>query len=124
AERPVHQGGWPRGGSAERFEAPRVGGAARLWRRGGNLPAPAFPRRGKRERGRFKFLAAGQWPRRYARKSACSRLPLQVLTATQKPEFPKWIGRTYGAMAPVLDPTDHRHLHNRDAGGGWYHPMP
>src|SRR5437870_11875719 len=52
------------------------------------FPAPAFPRRGKRERGRFKFLAAGQWPRRYARKSACSRLPLQVLTATQKPEFP------------------------------------
>ena len=27
-------------------------------RRGGNPPAPAFPRRGKRERGRPKFLAA------------------------------------------------------------------
>ena len=28
-------------------------------RRGGNPPAPAFPRRGKRERGRSDFLAAG-----------------------------------------------------------------
>src|SRR5207249_1738027 len=59
-------GAWPRpargdtqgGGLAERFKTPLVGGAARLWRRGGNPPAPAFPRRGKRERGRFKFLAA------------------------------------------------------------------
>src|SRR6266704_1338934 len=47
------EGGCTRGVSAERFETPLVGGAARLWRRGGNPPAPAFPRRGKRESGIF-----------------------------------------------------------------------
>src|SRR6266516_1390246 len=36
-------GGCTRGVSAERFETPLVGGAARLWRRGGNLPRPGFP---------------------------------------------------------------------------------
>src|SRR5271157_3742966 len=46
-------GGMHKGGAA-----PLVGGAARFWRRGGNPPAPAFPRRGKRERGASKFLAA------------------------------------------------------------------
>src|SRR5215467_10752543 len=63
-------GGCARGGSAERFETPLAGGAAASmcasafgWhiacqRRGGNPPAPAFPRRGKRERGRSDFLAA------------------------------------------------------------------
>ena len=55
---PCTAGGCTRGVSAERLETPLVGGAARFWRRGGNPPAPAFPRRGKRERGRFKFLAA------------------------------------------------------------------
>src|SRR5712671_2075929 len=49
-------GGCTRGVSAERFETPLVGGAARLWRLGGNPPAPAFPRRGKRERGSFNSL--------------------------------------------------------------------
>ena len=45
-----------------------MGASAFCWRaacqrRGGNPPAPAFPRRGKRERGR-SFLAAGSscWP--------------------------------------------------------------
>ena len=63
-------GGCARGVSAERFETPLAGGAAALmcasafcWhtacqRRGGNPPAPAFPRRGKRERGSSDFLAA------------------------------------------------------------------
>ena len=63
-------GGCARGVSAERFETPLAGGAAASmcasafgWhiacqRRGGNPPAPAFPRRGKRERGRSDFLAA------------------------------------------------------------------
>src|SRR6266851_3195556 len=46
-----NQGGCTRGVSAERLETPLVGGAARFWRRGGNPPAPAFPHRGKRERG-------------------------------------------------------------------------
>ena len=56
-------GGMHKGVSAERFETPFVGGAACLWRRGGNPPAPAFPRRGKRERGRSNFLAAaGNYP--------------------------------------------------------------
>ena len=63
-------GGCARGVSAERFETPLAGGAAASmcasafgWhiacqRCGGNPPAPAFPRRGKRERGRSDFLAA------------------------------------------------------------------
>src|SRR5262249_42185507 len=66
-------GGCARGVSAERFETPLAGGAAAPMRasavcwhaacqgRGGNPPAPAFPR-GKRERGRSDFLAAaGIW---------------------------------------------------------------
>src|ERR1035437_3815055 len=68
---PAQPGGCTRGVSAERFETPLVGGAARLWRRGGNPPAPAFPRRGKRERGTFKFLAA-----------AGNLLPLRVRPAS------------------------------------------
>ena len=76
------KGGCTRGVSAERFETPLVGGAACGMRAsavrksprvdilppalarslpasvGGTRPAPAFPRRGKRERGRFQFLAA------------------------------------------------------------------
>src|ERR1035441_1307746 len=63
-------GGSTRGVSAERFETPLVGGAAWFWRRGGNPPAPACPRRGKRERGGFKFLAAaGHYHRGYPLKS-------------------------------------------------------
>jgi hypothetical protein len=50
-------GGCTRGVSAERFETPLVGGAARFWRRGGNPPAPAFPQRGKRERGALRARA-------------------------------------------------------------------
>jgi hypothetical protein len=64
-------GGCARGVSAECFETPLAGGAAAsmcasafCWRaacqrRGGNPPAPAFPRRGKRERGSSTFTAAG-----------------------------------------------------------------
>jgi len=63
-------GGMHKGGSAERFETPlwgelaaSMGASAFCWRaacqrRGGNPPAPAFPRRGKRERGSSDFLAA------------------------------------------------------------------
>jgi hypothetical protein len=63
-------GGCARGVSAERFETPLAGGAAApmrasafCWRAacqrlGGNPPAPAFPRWGKRERGRSDFRAA------------------------------------------------------------------
>jgi len=63
-------GGCARGVSAERFETPLAGGAAAsmrasafCWRAacqrlGGNPPAPAFPRRGKRERGCSDFLVA------------------------------------------------------------------
>src|SRR2546427_711981 len=48
------QGGFQRSGLNPLLwgEPPVLGGV------GGNPPAPAFPRRGKRERGRFKFLAA------------------------------------------------------------------
>src|SRR6266478_4343297 len=48
---PPAEGGCTRGVSAKRFEPPLVGGAARLWRRGGNPPAPAFPRRGETGKG-------------------------------------------------------------------------
>jgi len=66
----VPSGGCARGVSAQCFETPLAGGAAAAmgasavcWRtacqrRGGNPPAPAFPWRGKRERGRLDFLAA------------------------------------------------------------------
>src|SRR5712691_8801250 len=87
---PGSQGGSTRGVSAERFETPLVGGAACLWRRGGNPPAPAFPRRGKRERGRSNFLAAAGICSRVTLDAALSRPTPQVLMATQKPEFPAW----------------------------------
>jgi hypothetical protein len=35
-----------------------VGGAARFWRRGGNLPRPGLPPEGETGKGEFKFLAA------------------------------------------------------------------
>ena len=66
----AHRGDRARGVSAERFGTPLAGGAAApmrasafCWRAacqrlGGNPPTPAFPRRGKRERGRSDFLAA------------------------------------------------------------------
>ena len=56
-------GGCTRGVSAERFEIPLVGGAARLWRRGGNLPAPAFPPEGETGKGETQFLAAAGYYR-------------------------------------------------------------
>src|ERR1017187_7548890 len=83
-------GGSTRGVSAERFETPLVGGAAWFWRRGGNPPAPACPRRGKRERGGIQIpccrrrLPPGLPPEVALRRS----LP-KVFTATRKPEFPK-----------------------------------
>src|SRR6266704_1507682 len=83
------EGGCTRGVSAERFETPLVGGAARFWRRGGNPPAPAFPRRGKRERGSQNSLLPQAIASALLRQeSASTRLPPQVLTATRKPEFP------------------------------------
>jgi hypothetical protein len=84
-------GGCARGVSAERFETPLAGGAAAplcasafCWhtacqRLGGNPPAPAFPRRGKRERGCSDFLAAAgssRWHRASAGHAAgllCAR---------------------------------------------------
>src|ERR1035441_2007675 len=85
-------GGSTRGVSAERFETPLVGGAAWFWRRGGNPPAPACPRRGKRERGGIQIpccrrrLPPGLPPEVALRRS----LP-QVFTATRKPEFPFFV---------------------------------
>jgi hypothetical protein len=67
--------------SAERFETPLVGGAARLWRRGGNPPAPTFPQRGKRERGDSNSLLP--------QAIFCpAHLCRQLLASTQMPEFP------------------------------------
>src|ERR1035437_8611692 len=95
---PAQPGGCTRGGSAERFETPLVGGAARLWRRGGNPPAPAFPRRGKRERGGFKSLAAAGDPPAGYPEVALHRSPPQVLIATRKPEFPEIYARPANAI--------------------------
>src|SRR5712691_3947391 len=78
---PGSRGGSTRGVSAERFETPLVGGAARLWRRGGNPPAPAFPRRGKRERGRSNFLAAA---------GICSRVTPGCRPLAPYPRKPLW----------------------------------
>src|SRR6266568_3013739 len=82
------EGGCTRGVSAERFETPLVGRAACFWRRGGNPPAPAFPRRGKRERGRSNLLAAAGICLRITPEYRPLTPSPQALTATQKPEFP------------------------------------
>src|SRR5882724_6971803 len=73
------EGGCTRGVSAERFETPLVGRAACFWRRGGNPPAPAFPRRGKRERGRSNLLAAAGICLHYARMPPACALPCKSL---------------------------------------------
>src|SRR5437667_3865840 len=92
------EGGCTRGVSAERFETPLVGRAACFWRRGGNPPAPAFPRRGKRERGRSNLLAAAGICLRITPEYRPLTPSPQALTATQKPEFPQkkpvndWLG--------------------------------
>src|SRR5260370_24765936 len=90
---PPSGGGCTRGVSAERFETPLVGRAACFWRRGGNPPAPAFPRRGKRERGRSNLLAAAGICLRITPEYRPLTPSPQALTATQKPEFPpqKWL---------------------------------
>jgi hypothetical protein len=93
-------GGCARGVSAERFETPLVGGAAApmrasafCWRAacqrlGGNPPAPAFPQRGKRERGSSDFLAAAgtsRWRSENARHAAgllCARSSSTFLSIT------------------------------------------
>ncbi len=85
------EGGCTRGVSAERFETPLVGRAACFWRRGGNPPAPAFPRRGKRERGRSNLLAAAGICLRITPEYRPLTPSPQALTATQKPEFPRMI---------------------------------
>src|SRR2546422_3637852 len=85
------EGGCTRGVSAERFETPLVGRAACFWRRGGNPPAPAFPRRGKRERGRSNLLAAAGICLRITPEYRPLTPSPQALTATQKPEFPSFL---------------------------------
>src|SRR2546428_14063923 len=69
------EGGCTRGVSAERFETPLVGRAACFWRRGGNPPAPAFPRRGKRERGRSNPCCHRHLLAHYARIPPAYALP-------------------------------------------------
>ena len=96
-------GGCARGVSAERFETPLAGGAAAsmgasafCWRtacqrRGGNPPAPAFPRRGKRERGSSNFLAAAGTSRgrgtdgRRAAGGVCARSSLTFSSRFRSP---------------------------------------
>src|SRR5713226_1269555 len=76
------------GGCTRGAAAPLVGGAARLWRRGGNPPAPAFPPQGETGKGVFKFLAAAGHYSLLTPESAVSAFPPQVLVTTSKPEFP------------------------------------
>jgi len=96
-------GGCARGVSAERFETPLAGGAAApmrasafCWRaacqrRGGNPPAPAFPWRGKRERGGSNFLAAAgtsHWrgtDGRHAASGVCARSSLTFSSRFRSP---------------------------------------
>src|ERR1017187_8326525 len=93
---PVSRGGDAQGGFQRGvLKPPLVGGAARFWRRGGNPPAPAFPRRGKRERGRSNFLAAAGICLRFTPGCRPPRTLSQVLTATQKPEFPLFLLRGF-----------------------------
>jgi hypothetical protein len=109
-------GGCARGGSAERFETPLAGGAAAsmcasafCWRtacqrRGGNPPAPAFPRRGKRERGSSDFLAAAgssRWRSANAGHAAgllCARSSSTFLSIT----ITKPIGRSARSAFPEV----------------------
>src|SRR6267142_1539300 len=88
----VHPAAPATGGCTRGAPAPLVGGAARFWRRGGNPPAPAFPRQGETGKGEFKFPAA-------AGDSTCALRPIphaasspQVLVATEKPEVPPILG--------------------------------
>ena len=109
-------GGCARGVSAERFETPLAGGAAAsmgasafCWRaacqrRGGNPPAPAFPRRGKRERGSSDFLAAAgssRWHSASAGHAAgllCARSSSTFLSIT----ITKPIGRSARSAFPEV----------------------
>src|SRR2546426_799020 len=50
------RGGYTGGFLGGRLKPPLGGGAARLWRRGGNPPAPAFPRRGNGKGGASNSL--------------------------------------------------------------------
>src|ERR1700693_2725703 len=86
---PVSRGDAQGGFQRSVLKPPLVGGAARFWRRGGDPPAPAFPRRGKRNRGRSTFLAAAGICLRVTPGCRLLRTLSQVLTVTQKPEFPK-----------------------------------
>ena len=100
-------GGCARGVSAERFETPLAGGAAASMcasafcrhtacqRRGGNPPGPAFPRRGKRERGSSDVLAAAgtsRWRGADGRRAGgiCARSSSTFLSIT----ITKLIGRS------------------------------
>ena len=93
-------GAMRKGGFQRRFETALAGGAAALMCAsafagtqrasgvGGNPPAPAFPRRGKRERGRSDFLAAAGSSRRrnanvgHAAGLLCARSSSKFLSFT------------------------------------------
>src|SRR5712671_7876574 len=125
------EGGCTRGVSGGRFETPLVGRAACFWRRGGNPPAPAFPRRGKRERGRSNLLAAAGICLRITPEYRPLTPSPQALTATQEPEFPTngsqprfWISGTPGRPTgpTVLYAKDSRRSHlalTRPTTGVW-----
>ena len=76
---PPRGGGCTRGVLAERFKTPLVGGVARLWRLGGNLPAPAFPG-GETGKGSSDSLRpTGQSPPRLTAESVVRHPPRKSL---------------------------------------------
>ena len=66
------------GGSRRTMRASAFGWRAACCRRGGNPPAPACPRRGKRERGRSNSLLPQAFPSFAVRKTSFARVPLSA----------------------------------------------
>src|ERR1700674_5359302 len=89
--------GDPQGGFQRSvLKPPLVGGAAWFWRRGGNPPAPAFPRRGKRERGRPPSLLPEAIPYPLRPEPPPSRPPPQSPYSHSKAGIPKKEGGRKG----------------------------
>ena len=94
---PPRGGGCTRGVLAERFKTPLVGGVARLWRLGGNLPAPAFPG-GETGKGSSDSLRpTGQSPPRLTAESVVRHPPRKSLLPLKSRNSQKvfgWLGES------------------------------
>jgi len=80
------KGGAQGGFFAERFKNPSCGGSRRL-AAGGNPPAPAFTRRGKRDKGAIQIPCAQAQFAYDPSTGLPSWLPQTTQYSTQKPEF-------------------------------------